>query len=192
VWSDMEKVIFVDKFIQARPAHPLTAHTLSYTPHAHTLPFSSRPFQHTLPPTSSGLRQYPKNFSKIASFLTNRSVQDCVRFYYDSKVRGRCGCGPVAFNCTELGAPIGTPSIAHTLTPLTQIVFHPSARVCAVCHIGHIVVVASGRHPVQGVAARGGQPQAPRARVVDLLHRRRAGPPEPFSTPLSRPLSVLV
>ena len=40
----MEKVIFVDKFIQ-----------------------------------------YPKNFSKIASFLTNRSVQDCVRFYYDSK-----------------------------------------------------------------------------------------------------------
>ena len=40
----MEKVIFVDKFIQ-----------------------------------------YPKNFSKIASFLSNRSVQDCVKFYYDSK-----------------------------------------------------------------------------------------------------------
>ena len=44
VWTDMEKVIFVDKFIQ-----------------------------------------YPKNFSKIASFLTNRTVQDCIRFYYDSK-----------------------------------------------------------------------------------------------------------
>ena len=29
--------------------------------------------------------QYPKNFSKIASFLKNRTVQDCVRFYYDSK-----------------------------------------------------------------------------------------------------------
>ena len=41
----MEKVIFVDKFLQ-----------------------------------------FPKNFSKIASFLTNRSTKDCVRFYYDSKV----------------------------------------------------------------------------------------------------------
>ena len=29
--------------------------------------------------------QFPKNFSKIASFLTNRSTKDCVRFYYDSK-----------------------------------------------------------------------------------------------------------
>ena len=45
VWTDMEKVIFVDKFLQ-----------------------------------------FPKNFSKIASFLTNRSTKDCVRFYYDSKV----------------------------------------------------------------------------------------------------------
>lgn len=44
VWTDMEKCIFVDKFIQ-----------------------------------------YPKNFPKIASFLVNRSVKDCVKFYYDSK-----------------------------------------------------------------------------------------------------------
>ena len=28
---------------------------------------------------------FPKNFSKIASFLINRSTKDCVRFYYDSK-----------------------------------------------------------------------------------------------------------
>jgi hypothetical protein len=43
-WSDMEKCIFVDKFIQ-----------------------------------------YPKNYAKIASFLTNRTTKDCVKFYYDSK-----------------------------------------------------------------------------------------------------------
>jgi hypothetical protein len=29
--------------------------------------------------------QFPKNFHKIASFLRNRTTQDCVRFYYDSK-----------------------------------------------------------------------------------------------------------
>ena len=40
----MEKVIFVDKFLQ-----------------------------------------FPKNFSRIASFLTNRSTKDCIKFYYDSK-----------------------------------------------------------------------------------------------------------
>ena len=44
VWTDMEKSIFLDKFIL-----------------------------------------YPKNFHKIASFLHNRSTQDCIKFYYDSK-----------------------------------------------------------------------------------------------------------
>jgi hypothetical protein len=44
IWSDMEKAIFVDKFIQ-----------------------------------------FPKNFHRIASFLTNRSTKDCIKFYYDSK-----------------------------------------------------------------------------------------------------------
>jgi len=29
--------------------------------------------------------QYPKNFAKIASFLTHKRTKDCVRFYYDSK-----------------------------------------------------------------------------------------------------------
>lgn len=43
-WSDLEKCIFLDKFLQ-----------------------------------------YPKNFSKIASFLVNKDTTDCVRFYYDSK-----------------------------------------------------------------------------------------------------------
>jgi hypothetical protein len=43
-WSDMEKSIFLDKFLQ-----------------------------------------YPKNFSKIAAFLTNRTTKDCIKFYYDSK-----------------------------------------------------------------------------------------------------------
>ena len=43
-WSDMEKCIFVDKFMQ-----------------------------------------YPKNFCKIAAYLTYRSTSDCIRFYYDSK-----------------------------------------------------------------------------------------------------------
>ena len=43
-WSDVEKCIFVDKFMQ-----------------------------------------FPKNFSKIAAFLTHRDTQDCVKFYYDSK-----------------------------------------------------------------------------------------------------------
>jgi hypothetical protein len=45
-WSDVEKCIFVDKFIQ-----------------------------------------YPKNFPKIASFLTNRNTKDCIKFYYDSKAK---------------------------------------------------------------------------------------------------------
>ena len=44
VWTDIEKSIFLDKFLQ-----------------------------------------FPKNFSKIASYLVNRSTQDCVEFYYDSK-----------------------------------------------------------------------------------------------------------
>jgi hypothetical protein len=44
IWSDVEKCIFVDKFLQ-----------------------------------------YPKNFSKIASFLKNRTTKDCVKFYYDAK-----------------------------------------------------------------------------------------------------------
>ena len=43
-WTDIEKCIFVDKFVQ-----------------------------------------YPKNFSKIASYLKNRNTQDCIKFYYDSK-----------------------------------------------------------------------------------------------------------
>eukprot|EP00602_Paraphysomonas_sp_CaronLab_P013680 CAMPEP_0185042584 /NCGR_PEP_ID=MMETSP1103-20130426/42436_1 /TAXON_ID=36769 /ORGANISM="Paraphysomonas bandaiensis, Strain Caron Lab Isolate" /LENGTH=1641 /DNA_ID=CAMNT_0027582679 /DNA_START=91 /DNA_END=5013 /DNA_ORIENTATION=+ len=43
-WTDMEKCIFVDKFLQ-----------------------------------------FPKNFSKIASYLTNRTTKDCIKFYYDSK-----------------------------------------------------------------------------------------------------------
>jgi hypothetical protein len=43
-WSDMEKSIFLDKFMQ-----------------------------------------FPKNFSKIAAFLANRSTKDCIKFYYDSK-----------------------------------------------------------------------------------------------------------
>lgn len=44
MWSDVEKCIFVDKFLQ-----------------------------------------YPKNFHKISSFLTNKSTKDCIKFYYDSK-----------------------------------------------------------------------------------------------------------
>jgi hypothetical protein len=43
-WSDMEKAIFVDKFLQ-----------------------------------------FPKRFSKIASYFTNKTTKDCVKFYYDSK-----------------------------------------------------------------------------------------------------------
>lgn len=43
-WSDVEKLIFMDKFMQ-----------------------------------------YPKDFSLIASFLTNKTPQDCVAFYYLSK-----------------------------------------------------------------------------------------------------------
>lgn len=44
IWSDMEKCIFVDKFLQ-----------------------------------------FPKNFYRISTFLPNRSVKDCVKFYYDAK-----------------------------------------------------------------------------------------------------------
>mmetsp|Transcript_24047 Transcript_24047/g.95450 ORF Transcript_24047/g.95450 Transcript_24047/m.95450 type:complete len:858 (+) Transcript_24047:46-2619(+) len=43
-WTDMEKMIYLDKFIQ-----------------------------------------YPKNFGRIASFLSRKRAQDCVRLYYDSK-----------------------------------------------------------------------------------------------------------
>jgi hypothetical protein len=44
VWSDMEKCIFLDRFMQ-----------------------------------------HPKDFRKIASFLRNKTAQDCVAYYYDSK-----------------------------------------------------------------------------------------------------------
>ena len=43
-WSDMEKCIFLDRFLQ-----------------------------------------HPKDFRKIASFLKNKTVHDCISFYYDSK-----------------------------------------------------------------------------------------------------------
>lgn len=43
-WSDIEKCIFLDRFLQ-----------------------------------------HPKDFRKIASFLKNKSVHDCISFYYDSK-----------------------------------------------------------------------------------------------------------
>jgi hypothetical protein len=43
-WSDIEKCIFLDRFLQ-----------------------------------------HPKEFKKIASFLKNKSVHDCIAFYYDSK-----------------------------------------------------------------------------------------------------------
>lgn len=43
-WSDVEKCIFLDRFLQ-----------------------------------------HPKDFRKIASFLKNKSVHDCISFYYDSK-----------------------------------------------------------------------------------------------------------
>lgn len=46
VWTDMEKCIFVDKFIQ-----------------------------------------YPKNFSKIASYLKNKTTKDVIGFYYDTKYK---------------------------------------------------------------------------------------------------------
>ena len=45
-WTDIEKCIFLDKFVQ-----------------------------------------YPKNFPKISSFLTNRDTKECIKFYYDSKAR---------------------------------------------------------------------------------------------------------
>lgn len=44
MWSDLEKCIFLDKFLQ-----------------------------------------YPKNFGKIAAFLTRKRARDCARLYYDSK-----------------------------------------------------------------------------------------------------------
>jgi len=44
VWTDIEKCIFLDRFLQ-----------------------------------------HPKDFRKIASFLRNKSVRDCIAFYYDSK-----------------------------------------------------------------------------------------------------------
>lgn len=65
-WTDVEKIIFLDKFVQ-----------------------------------------YPKNFSRISSFLRRKRTRDCVRLYYDSKHdinykallrehqqrrRGRVGC----------------------------------------------------------------------------------------------------
>ena len=43
-WTDIEKCIFLDRFLQ-----------------------------------------HPKDFRKIASFLKNKSVHDCISFYYDSK-----------------------------------------------------------------------------------------------------------
>jgi len=43
-WSDVEKCIFLDRWLQ-----------------------------------------YPKNFRKIATFLSNKNTADCVRYYYDSK-----------------------------------------------------------------------------------------------------------
>jgi hypothetical protein len=43
-WTDLEKCVFLDKFLQ-----------------------------------------FPKNFGKVATFLTHKTAKDCVRFYYDSK-----------------------------------------------------------------------------------------------------------
>jgi len=31
------------------------------------------------------LLQFPKNFHRIAGFLSRRSTKDCVQFYYDAK-----------------------------------------------------------------------------------------------------------
>ena len=45
-WTDIEKCVFLDKFMQ-----------------------------------------YPKNFPKISSFLSNRDTKECIKFYYDSKAR---------------------------------------------------------------------------------------------------------
>lgn len=45
-WADVEKCIFIDKFLQ-----------------------------------------YPKNFSKISSFLTRKTTSECVEFYYSTKYR---------------------------------------------------------------------------------------------------------
>jgi len=44
IWTDMEKCIFLDRFLQ-----------------------------------------FPKDFRRIASFLRNKTTQDCIAFYYDSK-----------------------------------------------------------------------------------------------------------
>jgi len=44
IWTDLEKTIFLDKFLQ-----------------------------------------FPKNFTKISKFLTNRSIKEVIKFYYDSK-----------------------------------------------------------------------------------------------------------
>lgn len=75
LWTDIEKIIFLDKFVQ-----------------------------------------YPKNFSRIATFLSRKDARDCVRLYYDTKYkidfkallrehqqrrRGKGGCWSVTQHAVE-------------------------------------------------------------------------------------------
>ena len=66
-WTDVEKCIFVDKFLQVFIRATLIAPSVMSTLYWCVL------------------MQFPKDFSKIAKALVNRSTKDAVEFYYNTK-----------------------------------------------------------------------------------------------------------
>ena len=70
---------------------------------------------------------FPKNFGKIATFLTNKNAKDCVRFYYDSKqtvnYKVSCArhCATRPTNPPPKHGPTNTAPTHLTTPPSTQL-----------------------------------------------------------------------
>lgn len=67
-WSDAEKLIFADAFLQVG-----------------LCVWGVGGWGRFRGGTRVAACQFPKDFDRIASFLVNKSVSDCVAFYYDTK-----------------------------------------------------------------------------------------------------------
>jgi hypothetical protein len=67
-WSDMEKLIFMDKFMQVRSVSPRREVCIR-----------------AIHSCVCACEQFPKDFGLIASFLLNKTPQDCATFYYNTK-----------------------------------------------------------------------------------------------------------
>ena len=85
-WTDIEKCIFIDKFLQVRSVGDRPRSFSPQRDRDRAAARANSTLSHLLRTcVRSFFAQFPKDFPKISRFLVNRSARDVMRFYYDSK-----------------------------------------------------------------------------------------------------------